>query len=166
MTENPTKSELLEAIIDRRQDDLFRFAYFRLGSRADAEDAVQEVFLKLFSSECDLTKVRDAERYLLKAIANRCADYHRRQRKAPLPLEKAPQQSAEQSANGDEMLREYERIYGLLAGLPPRQAEVIRMKTSDNLTFRQIAEITGTSEATVKSRFRYGIGKLREFIHH
>lgn len=40
------------------------------------------------------------------------------------------------------------------------------MKTSDNLTFRQIAEITDTSEATVKSRFRYGIGKLRESIHH
>lgn len=166
MTDHPTKSELLETIIDRRQDDLFRFAFFRLGSRAEAEDAVQEVFLKLFSSECDLTKVRDVERYLFKAIANRCADYHRRRRKAPVPLEQLPRQSAEPPCGEDEMQREYARICGLLSGLPPEQAEVIRMKTSDNLTFRQIAEITDTSEATVKSRFRYGIGKLRESIHH
>lgn len=46
------------------------------------------------------------------------------------------------------------------------QAEVIRLKTSDSLTFARIAEITGTTEATVKSRFRYGIGKLRKLINH
>lgn len=50
--------------------------------------------------------------------------------------------------------------------LPEEQAEVIRLKTSDSLTFARIAEITGTTEATVKSRFRYGIGKLRKLINH
>lgn len=55
---------------------------------------------------------------------------------------------------------------GCLATLPEEQAEVIRLKTSDSLTFARIAEITGTTEATVKSRFRYGIGKLRKLINH
>ena len=41
---------------------------------------------------------------------------------------------------------------------------MIRLKTSDSLTFARIAEITGTTEATVKSR--YGIGKLRKLINH
>ena len=69
--------------------------------------------------------------------------------------------------SGDQELREeYERIAGLLATLPEEQAEVIRLKTSDSLTFARIAEITGTTEATVKSRFRYGIGKLRKLINH
>ncbi|WP_419523449.1 sigma factor-like helix-turn-helix DNA-binding protein [Alistipes putredinis] len=54
----------------------------------------------------------------------------------------------------------------MLATLPEEQAEVIRLKTSDSLTFARIAEITGTTEATVKSRFRYGIGKLRKLINH
>ena len=39
-------------------------------------------------------------------------------------------------------------------------------KTSDSLTFARIAELTGSTEATVKSRFRYGIGKLRKLINH
>ena len=55
---------------------------------------------------------------------------------------------------------------GCSATLPEEQAEVIRLKTSDSLTFARIAEITGSTEATVKSRFRYGIGKLRKLINH
>ena len=39
---------VLESIIVREQDMLFRFAYMRVGRRADAEDIVQDVFLKLF----------------------------------------------------------------------------------------------------------------------
>lgn len=139
-----TKLKLLERIVDRRQDSLYRFAYIRTGSQADAEDIVQDVLLRLFHSDCNLDRIDDVERYLWRAIANRCCDY-----------------------SGDQELREeYERIAGLLATLPEEQAEVIRLKTSDSLTFARIAEITGTTEATVKSRFRYGIGKLRKLINH
>ena len=83
---------------------------------------------------------------------------------ATLPTERA---AALADDSGDQELREeYERIAGLLATLPEEQAEVIRLKTSDSLTFARIAEITGSTEATVKSRFRYGIGKLRKLINH
>ena len=96
--------------------------------------------------------------------ANRCCDYHRHRRNATLPTERA---AALADEPGEQELREeYERIAGLLALLPEEQAEVIRLKTSDSLTFARIAEITGSTEATVKSRFRYGIGKLRKLINH
>ena len=154
-----TKLKLLERIVDRRQDSLYRFAYIRTGSQADAEDIVQDVLLRLFHSDCNLDRIDDVERYLWRAIANRCCDYHRHRRNATLPTERA---AALADDSGDQELREeYERIAGLLATLPEEQAEVIRLKTSDSLTFARIAEITGTTEATVKSRFRYGIGKLR-----
>ena len=42
-----TKLKLLERIVDRRQDSLYRFAYFRTGSQADAEDIVQDVLLEV-----------------------------------------------------------------------------------------------------------------------
>ena len=151
-----TKLKLLERIVDRRQDSLYRFAYIRTGSQADAEDIVQDVLLRLFHSDCNLDRIDDVERYLWRAIANRCCDYHRHRRNATLPTERA-------AALADDS---GERIAGLLATLPEEQAEVIRLKTSDSLTFARIAEITGTTEATVKSRFRYGIGKLRKLINH
>ena len=104
------------------------------------------------------------ERYPSRAIATRGCDYHRHRGKATLPTERA---AALADDSGDQELREeYERIAGLLATLPEEQAEVIRLKTSDSLTFARIAELTGSTEATVKSRFRYGIGKLRKLINH
>ena len=140
------------------------FAYRMLGSRAEAEDIVQDVLLRLFHSDCNLDRIDDVERYLWRAIANRCCDYHRHRRNATLPTERA---AALADDSGDQELREeYERIAGLLATLPEEQAEVIRLKTSDSLTFARIAELTGSTEATVKSRFRYGIGKLRKLINH
>ena len=42
-----TKLKLLERIVDRRQDSLYRFAYIRTGSQADAEDIVQDVLLEV-----------------------------------------------------------------------------------------------------------------------
>ena len=125
---------------------------------------VQDVLLRLFHSDCNLDRIDDVERYLWRAIANRCCDYHRHRRNATLPTERA---AALADDSGDQELREeYERIAGLLATLPEEQAEVIRLKTSDSLTFARIAELTGSTEATVKSRFRYGIGKLRKLINH
>ena len=43
-----TKLKLLERIVDRRQDSLYRFAYIRTGSQADAEDIVQDVLHDVF----------------------------------------------------------------------------------------------------------------------
>ena len=84
-----TKLKLLERIVDRRQDSLYRFAYIRTGSQADAEDIVQDVLLRLFHSDCNLDRIDDVERYLWRAIANRCCDYHRHRRNATLPTERA-----------------------------------------------------------------------------
>lgn len=92
------------------------------------------------------------------------ATTHRHRRNATLPTERAAALADDSSE--PELREEYERIAGLLATLPEEQAEVIRLKTADSLTFARIAEITGSTEATVKSRFRYGIGKLRKLINH
>lgn len=162
MNRQPTQLELLERIVDAHMDRLFRYAFFRTESRADAEDIVQEVLLRLFRSEKDLARVKDIEGYLLRSIANRCCDYHRRRRRT-VPLDEA----APLVVSDDDGLPEEERkrLEALLSDLPPEQAEVIRLKTSDRLTFARIAQLTAASEATVKSRFRYGIEKLRNMLN-
>ena len=60
----------LESVIVREQDMLFRFAYMRVGRRADAEDIVQDVILKLFRSSESLTSVRNVKHYLIRSISN------------------------------------------------------------------------------------------------
>ena len=73
-----TKLKLLERIVDRRQDSLYRFAYIRTGSQADAEDIVQDVLLRLFHSDCNLDRIDDVERYLWRAATTTATGAMRR----------------------------------------------------------------------------------------
>ena len=53
------------------------------------------------------------------------------------------------------------RINKMLDDLPPEQAETLRLKCYDGLTFKQIGELQEIPEATVKSRYRYAITALK-----
>jgi RNA polymerase sigma-70 factor (ECF subfamily) len=52
----------------------------------------------------------------------------------------------------------------LLSRIPEREAEVIRLRAWSELSFAEVAEAVGASVPTVKSRFRYGIGRLRRLL--
>ena len=151
----------LESIIVREQDMLFRFAYMRVGSRADAEDIVQDVFLKLFRSSENLKSVRNVKHYLIRSISNACRDFHRR-RQDTLPLEKADKESVQDDLK---MYEEYLRITALARTLPSEQREVLYMKCIDGLKFREISDILDISEATVKSRYRYAIQGIQKQLN-
>ena len=152
----------LESIIVREQDMLFRFAYMRVGRRADAEDIVQDVFLKLFRSSESLSSVRNVKHYLIRSISNACKDFHRRKQDI-LPLEKAGRDMV--SDDDLKMYEEYLRITALARTLPPEQSEVLYMKCIDGLKFREISDILDIPEATVKSRYRYAIQAIQKQLN-
>ena len=152
----------LESIIVREQDMLFLFAYMRVGSRADAEDIVQDVFLKLFRSSESLSSVRNVKHYLIRSISNACKDFHRRKQDI-LPLEKAEREMV--SDDDLKMHEEYLRITKLAGTLPQEQKEVLYMKCIDGLKFREIADILELPQATVKSRYRYAIQGIQKQLN-
>ena len=152
----------LERIISLKQDWLFRFAYLRVGSREDAEDIVQDVLLRLYRSKEQLTNVERVEQYLIRAISNACIDYNRRRSPILMTSLEGAAQIAEDSEADKEIRDEYERINRLLQTIPTEQAEIVRLHCTDGLTFRQIAQVLEIPEATVKSRYRYAIDKIRK----
>ena len=152
----------LEILIVKEQDMLFRFAYIRVGSRADAEDIVQDVFLKFFRSLEGLGSVRNVKHYLIRSISNACKDFHRR-KQDNLPLEKADQEIV--SDDDLKMHEEYLRITELAGTLPQEQKEILYMKCIDGLKFREIADILEIPQATVKSRYRYAIQGIQKQLN-
>lgn len=145
----------------REQDKLFRFAYLRVGNRCDAEDIVQDVFLKLFHSDERLSRVRSMEHYLFRSVNNSCRDWMRRRKYSLLPENAA----ADEPDSDDRRIHdEFMRIKAILDRIPEEQAEVVRMKCVDGLKFREIAKLLEIPEATAKSRYRYGIGHIRENV--
>lgn len=154
-TDTPQPNRIAEAVTAYHAE-LYRFAALRTGSRSDAEDIVQEAFLKLLTASGEIIHPRA---YLYRSVANACCDLKRR-RTFHEPLK--PDQPQE---DPDPALREEaERLAARLDRIPPEQAEVIRLHTFASLRFTEIAEILDIPVTTVKSRFQYGIAKLRNWL--
>lgn len=148
----------LEEAIAAYQEPLFRFAALRTGSRADAEDIVQDAFLKFALARAPVVQPKA---YLFRCVANGCCDLRRRH---VYREEIRPQMAASEAE--DPLPAEAKRIDSLLGSLPPEQADVIRLHTFGSLRFTEIAEVLDCPVTTVKSRFRYGIDKLKNVLKH
>jgi RNA polymerase sigma-70 factor (ECF subfamily) len=147
-----------EALVEAVQDGLVHFAFCRLRNLPDAEDAVQDVLVHAYlerARHCAITRVRP---YLYRMVANRCTDLLRkRQRAAQSVLIVEP-------AAPEPPLDRLREIEDLLTRLPRRQAEAIRLRIFSGLPFQTIAEAAGVSLPTIKSRFRYGVERLRKIL--
>ncbi len=152
----------LERIVVERQDWLFRFAYMRIGTRMEAEDVVQEVLMGVFQRLRDEVSVSNVEQYLIRAVSNACNDHFRRRSMQTVPLDKALQVPIDEEDR--KIHDEYVRVSKLLDNIPTEQAEIVRLKCYDGLTFRQISEIQDIPEATAKSRYRYAIQHIQQMI--
>ncbi len=152
----------LERIVEERQDWLFRFAYMRIGIREDAEDVVQEALLSVFRRLRENTRMDNVGLYVIRAVSNACTDYLRRK---PLRMMNLNEAKEIPVSEGDRQIHEeFVRINKMLDSLPAEQAELVRLKCYDDLTFRQIAELQNIPEATAKSRYRYAIMHIQQML--
>lgn len=145
--------------IDLYQEPLYRYAFFRLGSRNDAEDVLQDAFLKVASST---TTIRNPKAYLFAAVASGCVDVMRRRTKSPLPIDTKTALQPTTSEVPLEAEEEFCRINKLLAQLPEHQSEVIRLHIHAEMKFTEIAEVLSVPVSTVKSRWASGIERLKQ----
>lgn len=153
------QDDAFAALYARDGAALFRVAVALLRSRADAEDAVQEVFVGLAQARSSLSAVENLRAYLFTTLRHATAKIATRRRAArrqslpdDLPAPEAP--PIDPSA----------RLDRALSSLPPDRREVVALKIDAGLTFREIAAVLGVSPNTVASRYRYALIELREAL--
>jgi RNA polymerase sigma-70 factor, ECF subfamily len=158
-------ASLVEAYLDR----LVRYALRQLGNIQDAEDVVQEVFVRAMAEPAAAgNRVRAVGPYLYRSVGNACTDLLRKRNRAAVFREEVGMEQAllgrddpRVAAQAAEELRRAEQ---LLRRLPEEQAEAVRLRIYDGLRLNEIAELAGCSVNTICSRLRYGFRKLREMV--
>lgn len=148
---------------------VYRIAFSVLRRRSDAEDATQEVFLRVHRFRTRLPGVRDLKTYLAR-IAWRVA-LDRRPRLVAVSLDDADGAaarelrssgaSAEELAEKADLKRLMERLIG---ELPPDLAETMRLSTAGELTSFEVGEVLGIPEGTVRTRLLRARRLLKEAI--
>ena len=132
-------------------DRFYRVAYYLLESEEDAEDAVQELYLKLWAARSGLSGVQNPSAYGISMLKNICIDRIRKRmvRKAE-PLEKVSHpEDADQESRTD-MKDTLRHLLLEMEKLPQKQRTVLRMKAVEGLGYEDIARRTGLSEVYIR----------------
>lgn len=157
--EQPTR---LAQLMQSERDNLFRYACYRLGSAAEAEDTLQDLYLSLSKHHSRLAEIDDLQGYVYRSLSNSCIS-RLRSRRNFTSTDTLDTLSSEDLAPKD-FEQEFRLIERLMALLPDEQSEVIRLRIYGGRQFSEIAAICDIPLTTAKSRFRYGIDKLREAL--
>lgn len=166
-----------EKLVLLYENKILNYCYRMLGNRADAEDATQEVFVKLFRFLESYTGQSAFSTWLFKIASNVCLDYLRKHKRLRTETVSLHQQNDE----GDEFLlniksdaptpyetaqkNEAQRaLETALLNLGEEQRLVIVLRDVEGLSYEEISRITGLNEGTVKSRINRARRALKKLL--
>ena len=145
---------------------VYRVAYSVLRNTQDAEDAVQETFLRVIRHSAELPEVRSRQAWLARIAWRVAVDRQRQLAVQPLPADEQAvarlrdaMPGAEQQLIDAQMISLLQR---LISSLPGDLRDVITLSTVEEMSGREIAEILGISEAGVRGKLFRARQVMRE----
>ena len=152
-----SQSEQIARLYDAYGDMLFRLAYSILLNRADAEDAVQDIFIKIIGKIPDFAEDAQEKAWLTRVLVNHCRDLLRKRKlRLYTPLEEVLQQSgAEISVPGPEDSSGTELLQAVLA-LGEKYREPLILHYFEGFSVEEVSSILGIGQSAVKMRLSRG----------
>ncbi|HEY1807010.1 MAG TPA: RNA polymerase sigma factor [Acidobacteriaceae bacterium] len=152
-----TTSQTVAQLVANYSTALYRVAFSVTRNAAEAEDAVQEAFLRVLKHEARLGEIRDYRVWLVRIVWNIVLDKKRRAKTRPENEDIADQTrtlpSGERGADATVIsLQEHGRILGLIDRLPEREREALLLSAVEELTTAEIAATLKTTESSIRSR--------------
>ena len=168
-------------VLPKHKVTFYNFVLRLVRSGTAAEDLVQDVFVRIVQNAADFKHEARFTTWAYAIARNVCIDHLRKMSlrrhasldqaapgeagEGPTLLDRTadghPGASVERTAIGTELGQKIERC---VEGLPAEQREVFLLREIGNVPFKDIAQITGVPENTVKSRMRYALERLQEAL--
>jgi len=163
----------LTSLIERHQSKIYGFIYSKIGDRDLTDDIFQDTFIKVIKTLKSNAYNEEGKflPWVMRIAHNLVVDHFRRCKKMPLQRETEEfsvfNYMTDNSLNieGKIISQQVESdLSKLLLQLPDDQKEVIIMRMYQDLSFKEIAELTGVSINTALGRMRYAVINLRKII--
>lgn len=154
-------------IFDAYQPRVYTFALYYLKSAHHAEEAVQEVFVKLWRQGAALAGIGDLQRYIFTMTRNHALDFLRRDKvreHIQVPLQDT-HDAVTTETEDTLMLRDTRRILEEgIARLPPQQQRVYQLCRQQGLTYNEAAQQLSLSDQTVQRHMKLALRFLRNYL--
>jgi RNA polymerase sigma-70 factor (ECF subfamily) len=146
------------------KDKVYRFAFNLVGNTMDAEDILQELFIKIWHKKDQFNDIENKEAWCMTVTRNMCIDKLRAKKKAASDISEH-QNISDQGPTPDKSLEQKDslnRVMKILEELPASQREIIHLRDVEGYTYKEIAEMTELTEDQVKVNLFRARQKLKE----
>lgn len=160
------RQQWIRSLVERHGSPLTRYARTITGDMESARDTVQETFLRLCRE--DTAKIADHSKpWLYKVCRSRALDFLRKEGRmtsvenSTLALNKSPHPSPAAEMEKSEQVGS---VMQVIESLPPNQKEVVRLKFQNDLSYKEIAEVTGLTVTNVGFLLHVALKFIRKQI--
>jgi RNA polymerase sigma factor (sigma-70 family) len=163
----------LKMLINRHKSKIFTSIYLLVKDRALAEDIFQDAFVKVINTLRRGNYQEEGKflQWVIRIARNLVIDHFRKLSKLPVISDSEGNDvfsyiSIADENREDEIMREqsHDRVRQLIQQLPEEQKEVLILRHYANLSFKEIADLTGVSINTALGRMRYALTNMRKLI--
>ncbi len=170
-TRQHAKDEALAALVEQYATTLYRVAFSVLRIPSDAEDAVQEAFLRVLRHRDSLDEVRDHRVWLIRIVWNIVLDRKRRAKTRPetddveelVRVLPANGLSAEQRAAA---AQHHAHVLACVDQLPAKERQVLMLSAFEELSSVEIASVLEITESSVRSRLFRARNLMADLLQH
>ncbi len=142
-----TASDSPAALIEKYFSSVYRIAFSYTGNRNDAEDIMQEVFLRYLNKPRSFSSSEHEKAWFLRVAVNCSKSFHTTAwRRKVIPLEECAELASKTEESGSAL-----PVLEAVMALPPKQRLCVHLYYYEDLSIREIAETSGIPESTVKS---------------
>ena len=146
------------------KDNLYRLARRFLISSDEAQDAVQEVFLKLWKNKEAIKKYRSPEAFAYTMTKNYCLDRLKSKQASNLKLVHTNFENRTDLEQHIEAKDGVSLLFKLMETLPEQQKTILHLRDVEQLAFSEIAKITNTSQANVRVALSRARKKIKDLL--
>lgn len=165
------QEQALAGLVDQYATTLYRVAFSVLRNQSDAEDAVQEAFLRVLRHRETLVEIRDHRVWLIRIVWNIVLDRKRRSKTRPetddvSELARVLPASGLNAEDRAAAAQHHALVLTCVEKLPAREREVMMLSAFEELTSVEIAAILDVTESSVRSRLFRARNLLAELLNH
>src|SRR5215210_6563505 len=151
-------------LVDLYYARCLRFALHMLSNRSDAEEAVQDTFVRVYRALPSYVEQESFEPWLFRILANRCRSAGARERRRAEVVEFGDVPDRPSERRHDDAIAWREEIDRALASLPPEQREAFLMRHVEDLTYDDMAIATGAGISALKMRVKRACDALKQLL--
>lgn len=144
-------------------DTLYKVAYYILESREDAEDAVQDLYIKLWRSADIIKKIENPKAYCISMMKNLCIDRIRKSKRMQEEEITWDIPEDEDMAGGIDARDTLNNMREGMHVLSDTERKMVELKLFDDKTYKEISEITGLDILTERVILSHARKKLKEY---